>query len=148
MARGADRKRKRRRERKLIEPDFALDVLLVAHCECQTSAQPRIGNEAVEIVEGQFVADERKPRGQTYVWRQPVGRLEVEQRGDIGTSYPQVEAGLGLLRPRLGRPFGIRIKAGTPDLRLQPQRRVPHAAHRSLELGRAFASGNGAIKSQ
>ena len=148
VARGADRERKGRHERKLVEPDFALDVLLVTHCEGQTPAQPRIGNDAVEIVEGQFVADKRKARGQTDVWRQRVGPLEIEQRGDIGASYPQVDAGLGLLRPWLGRPFSIRIKAGTPDLRLQLQRRVPHTARRSLELGRAVASCNGAIKPQ
>src|SRR4029077_18390039 len=82
------------------------------------------------------------------VLRQLIGWLEIDQRPDIDASYPQTDAGLGLLRPGVGGPFGIRVNAGSPKLRLQPQRRVPYAAYRSLELGGALAGGDGAVQRQ
>ncbi len=55
----ADRSNEDRRERDLIEADFTIDAFLIAERQRQSAAQPRTRDDAVEIVEGQFVARER-----------------------------------------------------------------------------------------
>jgi hypothetical protein len=67
VTRATDRSRKDRRQLDLIEADFAFEALLIAECQRQTAAQPRTGDDAVEIVEGQFVARERELRRQADV---------------------------------------------------------------------------------
>ena len=104
------------------------------------------GNRAVEIVEGQLAARQRDARRQADVLRQRVGRLEIEQRREIGAANRQTDAGLGLLRPRLGGALRFGVEAGSRHLRLQPQRRAPHAGRRSFELRRAFARRDRAIE--
>ena len=58
MSGRAERQRKGRRQRELVGADFALDLLLLAQRDRQAAAQPRTGDAAVEIVEGQAVAGE------------------------------------------------------------------------------------------
>jgi hypothetical protein len=148
MSGRADRKRKCGRQRHLVQPDFAFDVLFVAKGERQPAAQPRTGNRAVEIAEGKLVACQRDARRQSDVLRQHVRWLEVEQRPEIGTPYPQIEARSGILCPWLGRTFGVGIEPRSRDLRLQPQRRTPGAGDRAFELRRAIAGRDHAIEAE
>ena len=148
MAGRADRERKGRREIERVEADFAVDRLLLVERHREMPAQARTGGDAVDVLEGQLVAGERRAREQPYVPRQRVRGIETEHRREIDAADLQVDAGLGRLRPRLGRSLHFGIDAGAPHLRAQPQRRAPYAARRSLELHRAVAGRDRTIETE
>ncbi len=144
--RRADRQRKGRREIERVESHFALDVSFAVKRHRQMPAQPRARDRAVEIVEGQPVAGQRQARGKADVLRQRVARLEIEQRREADAANVQADARLGVLRPGIGGALRLGIEPGSRDPCLQPQRRVPHARHRSLELRRAVAGRDRAVE--
>ena len=69
---GADRKRNAGARSSCVQPDFALDVLLLAKRQRHASAQPGARNDAVEIVEGQLAAGESDARRQADILRQRI----------------------------------------------------------------------------
>ena len=109
----ANGERKCRREIKRVEADFALDIPFAVKRHRHAPAQPRAGDRAVEIVEGQLVAGQRHARGQVDVLRQRVRRLEIEQRREIDAANVQIDAGLGVLRPRFGGALRFGIQPGS-----------------------------------
>ena len=146
MSGSAERQRKGRRQRKLVETYFTLDAFFFTKRDRDAAAQPRTGNAAVEIVEGQLAAVQRYARGQADIVRQRIRRFEIEQRPEIGAANLQGNTGLGFLRPGLGSAFRVRIEPGSRNLRLEPQRRIPCTRRRALELRRTLAGRDGAIQ--
>ena len=148
MSGGAERQRKGRRQRELLGADFTLDLLLLAERHRHAAAQARTTGAAVEIVEGQLVADELHARRQADVLRQRIRRLETEQRPEIGAANFQGETGLGLLCPWFGGAFRFGLKSRPRDLSLEAQRRAPRTSSTALELRRAVARRHRAIEAK
>src|SRR6185437_7613112 len=71
---------------------------------------------------------------------------ETEQRCQIYPPYGQIDVGGRVLRPWFDAALRVGIQPGSRHLDLQPQRRMPHAAHRSLELCRALPCRDGVIE--
>jgi hypothetical protein len=114
--RSADGERKCRREIERVEADFTLDVLFVIKGQRDAAAQLRAGYRAAEVVEGQLVGRQRRPRGQADILRERIRRFEIEQRGEIDAANGEVDVGPGLGRPRFGSTLRFGIESSSRDL--------------------------------
>ena len=90
-------------------------------------AQPRTGNAAVEIVEGQPVAGERYARGQADIPRQRVRRFEIEQRPEIGAANFQGQRWPWPPAPMAPPCLRRRHRAPSPEIFAFSRSDAPHA---------------------
>ena len=146
MSLRSNSEREGRGEIKRVETDFAIDIALSSRVN---DRRPRSREPAIAPSRSSKVS--LLPRSDTrevtliFCISRSDG-FEIEQRGEIDVARLQADAGLGLCRPGLGGALRFGVKAGSRQADFQPQRRMPHTAHRSLELRRALPGRDHAVE--